>query len=108
MTQSFDSLLECCVNEFWYAIESCLSESTRSTDAPAAATDDGYEPLLQDSLTSTDGKRFYPTYIPGQLCHSKQTFDSWEEHYGTLRECCEERFSWDIEECCNSLDMGGC
>ena len=60
------------------------------------------------SATTTDTPRFYPTYLPGQLCHSKTIFDSWEESHGTLKECCEAFFSWDYEACCSSLDMGGC
>lgn len=58
--------------------------------------------------TFTETPHFYPTYIAGELCHSKTSFDSWEESYGTLKECCETFFSWDFEACCNSLNMGGC
>jgi len=58
--------------------------------------------------TFTETPRFYPTYITNELCHSKTSFDSWEESYGTLRECCEVFFSFDFEACCSSLDMGGC
>lgn len=58
--------------------------------------------------TFTETPRFYPTYLAGELCHSKTSFESWEESYETLRECCEAVFSWDFEACCSSLDMGGC
>jgi hypothetical protein len=52
--------------------------------------------------------RFYPTFVSGQLCHSKIKFDSWEESYETLNECCKAHFSWDFESCCKSANMGGC
>jgi len=58
--------------------------------------------------TFTETPRFYPTYISGELCLSKTSFESWEESHKTLKECCEAFFSWDFEACCNSLDMGGC
>jgi len=58
--------------------------------------------------TFTETPRFYPTYVAGELCLSKTSFDSWEESHGTLKECCEAFFSWDFEECCSSLNMGGC
>jgi len=68
-----------------------------------------------DGTTSTEyvverveTPRFYPTYISGQLCHSKTMFDDWEESFETLKECCESFFSWDFEACCSSLNMGGC
>lgn len=61
-----------------------------------------------DHSTFTETPRFYPTYISGELCNSKTSFDSWEESYGTLRECCEAFFSWDFEACCSSLNTGGC
>ncbi|KAL7536874.1 hypothetical protein ACHAXR_007451 [Thalassiosira sp. AJA248-18] len=64
--------------------------------------------LLAYSATTADTPRFYPTYISGQLCHSKTLFDSWEESFGTLKECCESFFSWDYDVCCSSLNMGGC
>ena len=63
---------------------------------------------FEHSSTSSDMPRFYPTFISGQLCHSKISFDSWEESYGTLKECCTTHFSWDYEACCKSEGMGEC
>lgn len=63
---------------------------------------------IEDFAINGDMPRFYPTYISGQLCHSKTKFDSWEESHATLKECCKAFFSWDFEACCSSLDMGGC
>lgn len=68
---------------------------------------------LEDDVTSFDSDasnltRFYPTWVGGQLCNSKTSFDTWEESYGTLRDCCLSHFSWDYTACCESSDMGGC
>lgn len=63
---------------------------------------------LEYSATTTDVPRFYPTYISGQLCQSKTPFDSWEEAYGTLKDCCQAHFSIEYEACCSSSKMGGC
>ena len=84
------------------------SFTTRKLLLPSTVpTDD--ESLSSDyPVTASDAPRFYPTYISGQLCHSKTLFDSWEQSHGTLKECCEAHFSWDYEACCNSLNMGGC
>jgi len=63
---------------------------------------------LQYSTTSSQMPRFYPTFVLGQLCNSKISFDSWEESYGSLEECCTTHFSWNYEACCKSKGMGGC
>jgi len=96
------------------AFEQVVVSSFRTRDlfAPSTAT----IPISKHEATSSEYStrssdappRFYPTYIPGQLCHLKTMFDSWEESYGTLNECCEVFFRWDIEACCSSLNMGGC
>lgn len=64
--------------------------------------------ILSFPPTYTETPRFYPTYISGELCRSKISVDSWEDSYGTLRECCEVFFSFDFQACCSSLNMGGC
>ena len=66
------------------------------------------EKPLQYAPASTHSPRFHPTFINGQLCHSKISFDSWEASYETLEECCKAHFSWDYEACCRSAGMGGC
>ncbi|KAL7460277.1 hypothetical protein ACHAXS_000740 [Conticribra weissflogii] len=45
--------------------------------------------------------RFYATWDSSSLCSSKSTaaFESWEESYGSLEECCEVRFGWDFDNC---------
>ena len=65
-----------------------------------------FQPLTEEEVLSleyssvvSDVPRFYPTFISGQLCHSKKSFDAWEESHDTLKECCQTHFSWDYEEC---------
>jgi hypothetical protein len=85
----FESLDECCANMFWFDMDGCMSRS-------------------QDATPSFDVPRFFPTWIGGQLCNSKHSFESWEESYLTLKECCEAHFLWEYSACCASSDMGGC
>ncbi|KAL3817219.1 hypothetical protein ACHAXA_001711 [Cyclostephanos tholiformis] len=78
---------------------------------PAVTIIEDRQPVKnQGNANSTPplARRFYPTYMHGRLCRSKSTFDSWEQSYASLRECCESHFSWDLTACCGSLDMGGC
>ena len=91
-----------------HSVEVVVSSfTTRKLVLPSTVT--STEQLDEEYLPTTTGApRFYPTYIAGQLCHSKTVFDSWEQSYGSLKECCEAFFSWDYESCCNSLDMDGC
>mmetsp|Transcript_27474 Transcript_27474/g.56258 ORF Transcript_27474/g.56258 Transcript_27474/m.56258 type:complete len:161 (+) Transcript_27474:307-789(+) len=48
--------------------------------------------------------RFYPTWSDGERCSSKvsTSFESWEESYSSLDECCDEIFSWDYHACMQS------
>ena len=84
----FTSMDECCANMFWFDLRGCIE---RSQTDPA--------PIRY---------RFYPTWIRGQLCGAKETFDDWEDSYVSLEECCESHFSWDFSACCGSRNMGGC
>jgi hypothetical protein len=84
----FTSMDECCANMFWFDLKGCIA---RSQIKPA--------PTIY---------RFYPTWIRGQLCSAKETFDDWEDSYSSLEECCESHFSWDYSACCGSRNMGGC
>lgn len=84
------------------------SFSTRKLLLPSTVSTESYATSFEHSVINSDVPRFYPTYISGQLCHSKNSFDSWEQSHGTLKECCDAHFSWDLEACCSSLNMGGC
>jgi hypothetical protein len=48
--------------------------------------------------------RYFATYaLDGSLCSSKiaASFESWEESFASLEECCEMAFSWDMDKCLN-------
>eukprot|EP00986_Skeletonema_menzelii_P004835 scaffold1697_cov108-Skeletonema_menzelii.AAC.1 len=66
------------------------------------------KPPIDNATTSSHANRFYPTFVSGQLCQSKNSFDSWEVSYETLEECCSTHFFWDYEGCCKAEGMGGC
>ena len=95
-TTHFSSLDECCANIFWYDMEGCIARSHVADFQPL--TEEEVLSLEYSSVVS-DVPRFYPTFISGQLCHSKTSFDAWEESHDTLKECCQTHFSWDYEEC---------
>jgi len=85
------------------------SFTTRKLLLPSTVpTEDEATSLEEYSSTTSSTPRFYPTFLSNQLCHSKTIFDSWEQSYVTLEECCKAHFSWDFETCCSSLNMGGC
>jgi len=95
-TTHFSSLDECCANIFWYDMEGCIARS-RVAD---------FQPLTEEEVLSleyssvvNDVPRFYPTFISGQLCHSKTSFDAWEESYESLEDCCQTHFLWDYDAC---------
>ena len=69
-----------------------LIESAKKSSPAAAPTRD---------LSSKTGVRYYATYTNGQSCTSKSSkeFESWEESFATLDECCDTNFSWDYDSC---------
>jgi hypothetical protein len=85
------------------------SLTTRKLVFPSTVpTEDKSAAANEHFANNKDTPRFYPTYIFGTLCHSKTLFDSWEQSYTSLKDCCESHFSWDLAACCSSLNMGGC
>lgn len=46
---------------------------------------------------------FYVTWESGALCNKKPAgdFNSWEQSYTSLQTCCEEKFGYDYDNCCN-------
>lgn len=44
--------------------------------------------------------KYYPTYSE-DTCSSKsaKAFEKWEESFGSLEDCCEAMFSWDVDTC---------
>ena len=45
--------------------------------------------------------RYYASYSDDTMCASKSTssFESWEESFESLGDCCEMAFSWDMDAC---------
>merc|ERR1711862_129083 len=74
-----------CAVEVYWDVDGCVSRSHHHIDHG-----------------DSTAPRYYATYIKGQLCGKKLSFDTWETAYHTLEECCEENFYFDIEECLKS------
>ena len=61
------------------------------------------------STTTEEGDNttifYYPSYADDELCSSKSSskFESWEESYSSLDECCESAFNWEYDACMGSL-----
>jgi len=72
-----------------------------STHRFSSAASLGNLDALLSSRKNNAMPRFYATWDSSSLCSSKSTaaFESWEESYGSLEECCEVRFSWDFDNC---------
>jgi hypothetical protein len=45
--------------------------------------------------------RYYATYSDDGMCSAKSAtkFESWEESFDTLDDCCRTAFSWDLGAC---------
>ncbi|EED88515.1 predicted protein [Thalassiosira pseudonana CCMP1335] len=45
--------------------------------------------------------RYHATFSDDAMCSSKSaaSFESWEESFASLEECCEMAFSWDYDAC---------
>ena len=71
------------------------ADATTKSERAAATT---------DTVDVDAAVRFYPTWSQGQLCSSKSSssFESWEESYTSLEECCDVSFSWDYDACMQS------
>jgi hypothetical protein len=57
--------------------------------------------LESKQLKKNAGLRYYASYSDDKMCASKATtsFESWEESFESLDDCCEMAFSWDVEAC---------
>ena len=90
----FATQQECCDKWYSYADDCVASVGGPSADASA--------------------EKFYPVYGSGPdggFCLKKTVgeFASYEqERYDSLAECCEAKYSHNMEKCCNAPDMGGC
>jgi len=82
---TYVTLSLCCAVEVYWDVEGCVSRSHHHIDHG-----------------DTTAPRYYATYLKGQLCGSKKSFDSWESSYDSLEQCCEEMFFFDLDECLES------
>mmetsp|Transcript_16023 Transcript_16023/g.29052 ORF Transcript_16023/g.29052 Transcript_16023/m.29052 type:complete len:192 (+) Transcript_16023:155-730(+) len=73
-----------------------IANAKKSQDSSPAAA-----PTLGASATTADDVRYYATYTEGELCSSKSSslFESWDESYVSLEDCCDVAFSWDYGAC---------
>lgn len=54
-----------------------------------------------DARTGAPSDKYFASYTDGSYCSSKsaRSFESWEESFSSLEECCEMAFSWDFDAC---------
>ena len=79
----YETLYSCCQQHFNWDVSGCCVNGGGCPELPVADAVDG----------------FYPTWTPGELCAYKASFDTWEERFDTLEECCDAKFSWQKKEC---------
>jgi hypothetical protein len=103
-------------------LPSLKQEATESRNSSSYADDASYElPLevmaqlpveLAAMIASADKSperyvdrteesvRYYATYA-ADSCSSKpaKSFESWEESFESMKDCCENMFSWDVDGC---------
>lgn len=73
----------------------------------SAKENDLAAPASAPTLASAEPKEeeevryFYPTYAEGELSSTKSAskFESWEESFESLENCCDVAFSCDYESC---------
>lgn len=74
------------------------------TSATATRTVFGFlesivSPRRMQNSNHRSNQRFYATWQEGKLCGMKESFESWEESYSNLEDCCEVVFAWDYDAC---------
>ncbi|KAL7506577.1 hypothetical protein ACHAXN_005750 [Cyclotella atomus] len=55
---------------------------------------------LESRYAKADVK-YYASYSVNKMCASKSasSFESWEEAFDSLEDCCEVAYSWDVNSC---------
>jgi len=94
----YEDLSECCTNHYQWDINACCSKGGGCPDMGIAAIAD-----VVDESGQIVG--FYPAYgKDGKLCDSKlaSAFETWENNYSTLDECCDVHFSYNLQSCKSS------
>ena len=81
----YETLHSCCVQHFNWDVSGCCVNGGGCPELPVSDAVDGY----------------YPTWDQSELCKYKASFDSWEERFDTLEECCTEKFGYDKVNCMN-------
>ncbi|KAL3793368.1 hypothetical protein ACHAWO_002569 [Cyclotella atomus] len=54
-----------------------------------------------ESRYAKAGVKYYASYSVNKMCASKSasSFESWEEAFDSLEDCCEVAYSWDVNSC---------
>lgn len=110
----YDSLQECCQTNFNWKYDACCDGgggcNDLSSDPNNNNNDSDSNPNSTGPTPVSSPTKYYANWIKGQLCDAKPAneFQSWELPYSTLDECCNEKFSYDMDGCCASQGMGGC
>jgi hypothetical protein len=79
----YETLHSCCVQHFSWDISGCCVHGGGCAELPVADAVDGY----------------YPTWDQSELCAYKSSFETWEERFDTIEECCTAKFSYDYNNC---------
>jgi len=84
-----------------------------TTESPITSTTSSTVQSTTDvTTTSVPVLRFFADQSFGadKLCNLKplSEFESWEEPYTELKDCCTNKWSWDYAKCCNGEGLGGC
>ena len=102
--ESFSSHQECCEQAFSWDVDACL-ESTDYLEQLPSELRELIASAEQESTKPTRANesrvKYFASYAEGSLCASKSvsSFESWEDTFESLEECCEVAFSWDMDAC---------
>lgn len=84
----YDTLHSCCQQHFNWDIAGCCSNG-------------GGCPELPNVPVAVEAGGYYPTWVAGELCAYKVGFESWEEKFDSIEDCCTSKFSYDYNNCVN-------
>ena len=93
--ESFTSLHECCELRFSWDMDGCLNN-----ELPEELVELIVSAVAEHRTEVTSADMYFAAYENGScLPKDASLFESWEESFSTLRECCEMSFSWNVEAC---------
>jgi len=90
----YDTLYECCEDKFGYNVDRCCADGGGCPEIGVVAAG-------EVSDERGEATRFFPTWEQGKLCDSKTDFYVGELSFASLDECCQEQFSYDLDNCLN-------